>query len=497
MKRMHCALRVAVILVGIHGLPCIAEEPRINISTATETNWSGVALRDIEAAHRLISRVHPGVIEHDDDVFQEAFNRGYEQARALASKADSADRALAAVRFYISGYRDGHVAIEGAYANRATLWAGFDVRYQGGLYVVSKRAVEWPSPLPAAGSQVVKCDRKPVDRLLLDEFAPYVDRRFELDGTRSFLALSLTNDWALTPTWRGTAPMSCSVVSPKGERQTFTLVWRRSEEGLKRLHATSRSVTVQSFNGGTYWIDASNFAPDAQQRQRFEAALHQIRQLHEASAVVLDTRGNRGGSSLVGMRILNALLKQTAPPPITSGSYFRVSSEAIGHLKELAEAQTGQTEQDVLTRKLLDANLQKMIAAQARGDATAEFDGDSLDLASPEVGRPFRGRLVVLTDANCSSACLDFTELALRLPNAVHAGQPTSVDTRYTWVGDAVLPGGLRLWIPYKVETRRRGQSSKGLVPAFPYQANIDDTGDVRAWVERDVLPCAMPLSHR
>ncbi|AMS13119.1 hypothetical protein A3218_01835 [Pseudomonas chlororaphis] len=104
-------------------------------------DWSNTAIQDITRAHELIRDVHPGVLSLTDDGFQQWFRQGYDEAIQLARQADSEGKALAALRFYTTGYRDGHLVVwkEGE-VRESPLWAGWIVQRQNGKYRVTASA---------------------------------------------------------------------------------------------------------------------------------------------------------------------------------------------------------------------------------------------------------------------------------------------------------------------------------------------------------------------
>ena len=77
----------------------------------------------------------------------------------------------------------------------------------------------------------------------------------------------------------------------------------------------------------------------------------------------------------------------------------------------------------------------------------------------------FDGPIALLTRSNCASSCLDFADLVLSVPGAVHLGQETSSDTLYIDVAFVTLPSGNGFMMPLKVwRNRLRGNNETTLV---------------------------------
>ncbi|MCY1307751.1 hypothetical protein D9M70_577050 [compost metagenome] len=140
-----------------------------------------------------------------------------------------------------------------------------------------------------------------------------------------------------------------------------------------------------------------------------------------------------------------------------------------------------------------------MNAAALRGDSMVKQDSMSLDADQElvEGGAPFRGKLVLVTDSNCGSACLNFVEEVLSIPGAIHVGSTTSTDTRYTDVAIVSLPSAATLWVPLKVWKGRKRGDNVPYVPQFRFEGDLNDTAAVQAWVLDSILPTAKKISFQ
>ena len=94
--------------------------------------------------------------------------------------------------------------------------------------------------------------------------------------------------------------------------------------------------------------------------------------------------------------------------------------------------------------------------------------------------RRFHGKVVLVTDEHCASACLDFADLVRSVPGAIHMGQATSADTLYMDIGRVALPSGNHLVIPLKVWRNRLRGNNEVLQPDVPLQVDIRDDAAVR-----------------
>ncbi len=484
--RKILALLIALITKQAAGMSAIPDSSKLD---EEPHHWAKVASRDLAFVRDTIDAAHPGGLEKDDLPFHAWREEGYHQAQALAARASSERQAIAAVRFYAIGFQDGHLAIwsDAAHQQRRA-WTGWLMQQRDGGYFVSARASRWPIALPPIGARILECDDRPVSSVIHEDIMPFTDRRVDLTNVRRKLVAHVTMQIPIEPLWRDTSPQSCVAEFPDGRRERIPLLWREDEEGIRQAFSVARRPQgMQYLDDGTVWVDVTDFQLDKAGFERLEILLAQLRALDTAKMVIVDTRGNGGGNSAIGDRILRALLKQTMPPePLQASAWWRVSQIAIDHLQGHADryrAFQGETGEEV---RWIDGILSRMRTAQKNGVDWAQnsFETEPDEITNPEdTGAPFQGRLGLVTDANCASACLDFADAVLRIPGAIHLGEATSADTNYLDVTQLRLPSGLMMCLPLKVWRGRARGSNEALIPQFAYDGDINDTVSLQKWV--------------
>nr|WP_231395092.1 MULTISPECIES: S41 family peptidase [unclassified Herbaspirillum] len=457
---------------------------RIHLQEDNEgTAWAMVARRDLAFMRQAIDSAHPAILDRSDTDFHAWLDDGYAQAQALAATASNERQALAALRFYAVGFRDGHLVVAPDPEHLGKIsWAGWITQERDGDFFVAERARHWPVALPPVGAKILECDGLAVSTLVREHILPFTDRRIFLPSVRRKLAAHLTLEIPFEPLWKSKRSQSCLAEMPDGRHARFSMLWRKGDEGFRRAYGMlSHPQRLHAMGGGVYWINVSDFQLDQSGLAQLELLLEQIRQLDTADVVVLDTRGNNGGNSGIGDRILRALLKQDIPPePEGVSASWRVSDIAINTLQAHVDrfrTLEGETGPDFRSISKL---LAKMREAHARGLNWLE---DEYTGALSEQGLPFRGRVGLVTDAFCASACLDFADAVLRIPGALHFGESTSADTNYLDVTQLHLPSGLMMWLPLKVYRGRARRSNEALVPHFIYAGDMDDTASLQRWV--------------
>ncbi|MFW0756049.1 S41 family peptidase [Pseudomonas sp. H11T01] len=453
-------------------------------------NWEALTISDLSAMHQLIVSSHPGALDSNNKDFTDWVERGYLEASQLSKRVKSRKDSLAVLRFYIAGFKDGHVGLNQPNQEKST-WAGFILGRQGRNFVVKNISENWPVPLPPIGSKIIACDNKSAPEILESKLSPYIDRRLNLQSTWLHLAMHLTVDDANYPVLGRALPKNCLVVLPNGARQNFTLLWQEERGELESfLRQPQPPQTLQNLGGGRYWIQVSNFMPSAAENASLDTMLSRIKNINDANLVVLDTRGNRGGNSLVGIEILSALLGSQVVSSLDEQSrayaMWRVSPFAFSTLSNVLNSMERDYGKNSEIYKVVFSLTQSMELALhekkewLRQPSTSSIDQEILKGFNAQ---GFKGKLALVTDSFCASACLDFADVVLAIPGVVHLGLPTSADTLYIDIGSQSLPSGAQFWIPLKVWRDRTRGNNQSYDPPFIFDGDINDTAAVQKWV--------------
>ncbi|UUL84020.1 S41 family peptidase [Sphingomonas qomolangmaensis] len=185
-----------------------------------------------------------------------------------------------------------------------------------------------------------------------------------------------------------------------------------------------------------------------------------VQRLAGAGQILIDLRGNRGGDSAIGDRLVRLLFPATDPAALVAVAEpncpiaWRASPgnaaaiEVLAH--KLAETSDMRAEMLVMEARLLRR-------AHARGQAFAmALPARCLNRhKSPLPRAPISDRIRVLTDGACFSSCLILVE-RLRFQGAKQVGTATAAGNWYMDVRAQPLPSGLGdITMPQKVDLRR------------------------------------------
>ncbi len=215
--------------------------------------------------------------------------------------------------------------------------------------------------------------------------------------------------------------------------------------------AQPEPIGMAEHEGGLQWITLSSFAPDPDGMAAYEELLAQLDamgpRLTAANAIVLDLRGNKGGSSSWSEKIAQRLWGEDAVA-WARAQYFRETE--VWYLADEANmSHFGGLVPDLKKRGLTDIadwadeKYKSMQAASAKGQRFYKepYGQDLFDRSRPAEPRKLPP-VYVITHGGCASACLDAVDLFTMFDNVKLIGAPTSADTNYLEIRRQQLPSG-------------------------------------------------------
>lgn len=494
---LKCVLAV-VLCAGSVG-NAVATDTPAGARASTEFDWAAAARQDIEAIHDTLRDNHPGTVDNANPAFANWLKEGRARALEQAATAVHAGDYWRAVRGYTNGFRDGHIWF-GFSGSMTRAWPGLlTARDDEGVTRVVLNDEESGVPL---GAQLLACDGQDAEALQRRWIDPY---RWNADipHERNVGSVSLMTAVEGDPRH----PRVCRFRADGTEFEK-TLRWSSvSEEELSTLidRAEGRRQTRLELRqiDQVWFVSMPTF--NLQEPEQVDAMRALIRDLgkranvlRSARWVVLDVRGNTGGNSGWGSEVAAALFGKSTVDRI-EGQFdwtvdWRASPLNAASLREAAAVaeKNGQLEDAKYRRSLAD-ELEKAVArgvVYLRKPAPARFPADTHQGKSP-----FKGRVYLLTDHACASACLDLVDIARRLPGVVHAGLPTSADSIYIDNTAQVLPSGHgALSWSLKVYRNRIRANNERYEPALCWPGGAMTDEAVARWVRgARGDPCPQP----
>lgn len=481
---------------GLGAGPVAAQEPDRAWMSAPR-DWSATLAADVEAMAQALEDTHPGMYDPRNPGFRPQAEAMLAQARMRAQDTTDAGGWWWALRGLVAGFDDGHVQIglvpSGGMPSR---WPGFLTVYRGEDQVVASRDAA-DETAPPLGARLIACDGVSADALAEQRVGAFRGRWF-LEAQRvqlgDWVFMNATNPWI--------AEMSACSWDVDGVTRTSPLTWRAipaadlaarrsalaagapGDFGLKRLEDGGYWLSMPSFNG-----DPDSDAYRALTDLLAEAGNRQD-DLRTAPYLVLDVRGNGGGSSRWSYDLARILWGEAwlaaRPMAAIESVDWRASEGNIAMIQGFRD-QLAAAEGDPSVIAWADEAIAGMRTALAAGEPLwrdmAAPAGSVGAAPAPASGRLPRGPVYVLTDASCASACLDAVDLWKTL-DAVQVGRETSADTLYMELRQIDLPSGLaRVWLPMKVYRGRARGNNEPQRPDHLFAGDMADEAALHTWI--------------
>ncbi|WP_286068441.1 hypothetical protein [Stenotrophomonas sp. 57] len=465
------------------------------ITEVKARDWPHVLLEDLAAADAAMRGSHPGAVDHLNPGFGSQLHGALALARSRAGKVDSFAGYWWAMKGYAASFNDGHVslnALAGA-PELPTRWPGFLTGFDGDAQVVM--TVEGGPGHPPLGARMLSCDGMDAKTLAARRVGDF-SGRWNLQASRIHgggeVLLEQGNPFVQA--------LQACVFAVDGRETSYALQWAPLDtvQLKKRLADTRRSFRPangwHTMPGGGYWITTSSFNADPTEpnfnelTRLIEQLAAEAEGLQRSPLVVLDVRGNSGGASQWSLALARLIWGRTAVDALPDSSWveWRTSEANIAQLRSfLLKLETAPDASPELLR-MLQTVTSGMAQARADGVALWREPSQPTAEAAPAGGQrapAHTGRVVIVADAACGSACLDALDLWKRL-GAIQVGVETSADSLYMDVRPERLPGGMtRISVPMKVFRGRARGSNEPHAPDHRYAGDMRDTKALEAWL--------------
>ena len=263
-----------------------------------------------------------------------------------------------------------------------------------------------------------------------------------------------------------------------------------------QLKENSSEILDQDFSLNIYddivWIKIPTFMIDGSQLANFEKIVSDVAFLKNVKAIVFDVRGNRGGNSLFGSRLLSSLFgydfysyyKQIKESKVIVD--WRASSSNYEYLKRLQDQfinKFGSESDEYIWIKSIVDGVEQAIKNNEYfySEINKTFINDSKPASS------VTAKIFVLIDKKCGSACLGFIDelYAMDYPITL-IGEKTNCDSLYMELRSENLPSKLGIfYFPIKVYSNRsRGNN----IPYYPdIKVDIQDDNKIQEVITKAI----------
>ncbi|MGN6357339.1 MAG: hypothetical protein ACTHLU_07640 [Novosphingobium sp.] len=471
---------------------------------AAAASWRTLTERDLDALREVIRHNYIYAYYPGGPAWTALEQRTYDRAREDAVLVKSQGGYRAVIERFIGGFDDAHFSAYFRTLPTFARWPGFSVRYRGGRYLVAASTLPEVKP----GDELVQCDGRDLNSWV-DGLVGYYGGVRGRETTRASLAAQLMVDLDNPLVKR---PQACRI----GARDV-TLRWSETAIGPNQplpyppeRTATSvptvqdMSASITAFGDKGAWVRMGTMIPtgDSQVGQ-FEKLIADAPSLRDKDVVVIDVRGNAGGIYNWFMAFLRGLYG-----PAYADYYARARLE-IASVSVASPPPPGAAPGSGANPGIAGFDMSRIPADPPMDVKTGTpqtrplAGGLSLvTTAAPAAFTKFparppqslaHGKVYLLTDYGCGSACISFVDEMMRFPGVTLIGAETHLDRRSGgWPLGYELPSGLTVVRMGRMtrEGRRRGEN-EAWVPAEAnrFRGDITDTEAVKRWIREEILP--------
>lgn len=466
------------------------------------TDWQKLTRLDLKATYQYLKKDSAGGADQQNPTYTHWLKAGLKKSLVLSNKVKTASSYNLVMNYYTNGFHDEHV-IYMPFLKRfefPVLWPGFTVFYtQHGVYVSSLARNHAQKKLPPKNAELISCDGIMTKQLLLQRVFPYfgnpkLNASWHIVTPRLFFYSS--NPWFKS--------LKQCRFKVGNKTEIYTLRWQKiSNTQARSLRLTANynyegHYAAKNFGNNNVWVSIPSFLPKNKTRiQKLNQLIQAAKTWRNHHLIVFDMRGNLGGNSVWGTRLLESLygkafydqqLSRLAPAVYQ----WRVSKDNIdelsGFYSHYVKANFGEHS---FTYQHLQKTIQGMLHAKQLHEAyyPLRVKKPKSFAITTTVHNPVKAKIIWLTDGRCASSCLTFGDELFTFPNVIQAGQATHAATDYTDSVLVTLPSGASLYYPMKVQRYRQRGNNVPYVPArsFYYKGDINDTGKVQRWLKHKV----------
>ncbi|WP_111979619.1 S41 family peptidase [Algibacillus agarilyticus] len=500
--------------------------------------------KDVSEIKRQIKATHPAFLApNENKEFISWWETGDQLVEEKRPLVQTQHDATALLNFYILGYNEPHMTAnryikckfclnipvpftqtdllninigdaekELSYAK----WSGFFVDLVNNEFVVAHTSQNWPIDLPPIGSKLHSCNKQSVKDIYYKQILPYVDHRREahMRQATAFFTFSYPSQYPILAQQLHT---SCNFQLINGSLRNYALTWQGIEKHKKRKDNDWRNVGEKFNSGrkpklgiekkaGLTWVSVPSFSFKNSKVESYNRILSKVQKLEDNNKLVIDLRGNRGGSVFYMAQLI-----QSVYPSIDALSYsdtpepeatLKVSKQLIEfylqHLKLFEKAEQNSISPKLKFEKNTVLKLSKLLQNHEKLDEPLTITKQKI----PELfnfkyknntrQKDFRGQVILVTADDCFSACLTFIDLLSKKENVIHAGKITDADTKH--LNNITIRTSnnkfrsLKFVLPIMHFTNRAREDNAPIIPDYQYSGFIWDTDKVKNWILKTVL---------
>lgn len=281
---------------------------------------------------------------------------------------------------------------------------------------------------------------------------------------------------------------NCAHLNAFSKEELASSVRRKEKEPV------NKNFSLRDWMPNCLWVTIPTFELEGEKQTcQLKNIIEKLPEYRDYKAIVFDVRGNTGGNSLWGSKLVAALCgedyRNYKRKELVRNVYveWRLSKDNLEHIRKIVD-------------RLKEIGIQNEILEEEeetfRNMTKALANGASLFAEHPQTKKnsdtndvipvnKCHAKIIAIIDRSCASACLDFLdELKMIEPPALFVGQMTGADSLYMDLRRVELPSKIGyLTIPLKVYRNRPRGNNEPYKPDIAYEGDLKDTAVVETWL--------------
>jgi len=449
------------------------------INNAQALNWALAARVDLKKIHSAILQDASIIVTPHSKQFNYRFYNGYKKSLTMTKKVKNYAGYYYLLSYFVNGLQTPHFALipQRPLSTKNLKWPKFIVNMHDGNVIVTyvSKDVDQQA-LPVMGAELISCDGLSVDQLFKKIVAPFMYHNHQYKQYWSLytssLLLNYGNPFVIYP-------KRCTFRVNNHVKQ-YSLNWQPFSAGEDQLNSWLKQnnlltkTSIQEFGKDSVWIRLPSFASNY--KKRLADVAKKVKAFRYKDTIVFDVRNNPGGEvpyniliNLYGSKYL-ASLGNKLPMNITRKSAWRVTKSNRNYIKNIWR--------DKRTAKKMTQALHK------HKKIVIITNKPTLKSNNTKTPNPVTAKVIVLTNANCWSACWLFVRDLKAIPGTIQAGQLTGIMSRYSDPRVFNLRRGImKFQIPIQTILQPTNHLGKPFIPDITFQGDISNTNAVKQWI--------------
>ena len=417
-----------------------------------------------------------------DKKFHDWYEKGYKHALQLIDGIGDADDCYYVMKYYVNGFNLSHISLRGYVPLPPEQYPGILSAKKGdGHYIIYRHPALQYLGKAQVGDKLTHINGQKIEDYYQDYLLPFYA------NDRSKLTLESASIYALIVDGNRYKPVAKTITILHDDEE-IKLDLKYTELDAGGLEAAreikqpdiSDSFKIEMVSNGV-WIKIPSFFPSRSEIIYYVGMLSRLKNdLAQEDYILFDMRGNRGGASRWARPIIRNLwgddfIKSLGTKHEYNQKWIKKLKVSRHNFLDFVKTQAKATVKKYKSqlKKKEDFFLKKW----------SIYD-DTENLYTNTDSKKFNAKIYVLTDNFCRSTCWTFVKELKQLPNVIHIGEQTTVQSIYSYAKKERSPSeNFDFFYPVQIRVEPNHKLGEALQPSEIYDGDFRDEAKLMDWV--------------